>query len=109
MSSLINHEAHITLKPIDTVTDDKELIALLSSNLFTTKEGIHELFVKRLQKYLDKDFNEYCTCDDYYQPVVEDYGSNLEYWGKSKGFEFVSCDGDGFDDGYEPKFRRDIW
>ena len=109
MSSLINHEAHIILKPIDTIADDKELIALLSSNPFTTKEGIHELFVKRLQKYLDKDFNEYCTCDDYYQPVVEDYGinleSNLEYWGKSIGFEFVSCD----DDGYEPKFRKNMW
>lgn len=88
-------------------------LSLLSSNPFTTKEEIYELFAKRLQKYLDKDFKEYCTCDDYYQPVVEDYGSNLEsnleYWGKSKGFEFVSCDGDGSDDGYEPKFRRGIW
>jgi hypothetical protein len=23
-----------------------------------------------------------------------------------KGFEFVSCEGDGNDDGYEPKFRK---
>lgn len=38
------------------------------------------------------------------------YRSNLEYdlqnWSKENGFEFVSCEGSGGDDGYEPKFRR---
>lgn len=108
-----HYEAHIILKPTEAIVDDKELSSLLSSNPFAMKEEIHELFSKRLLKYLNNDFNEYCTCDDYYQPVVEDYDSNLESnledWGKSNGFEFVSCDGDGFDDGYEPKFRRGMW
>ena len=68
---------------------------------------------KRLIKYLDYDFEWYCTCEDYYQPYVEDYycnlKSNLEYWGKSNSFEFISCEGSGYDDGYEPKHRRSRW
>lgn len=68
------------------------------------------MFTKRLQEYLDYEFEEYCTEDDYYQPVVEDFGSNLEYdlkqWSKKNGFEYVSCEGDGDDGGYEPKFRK---
>ena len=43
-----------------------------------------------------------------YQPVVEDF--ELEYdvkvWAKKNGFNVISCNGDGRDDGYEPKFRR---
>ncbi|MBR1643362.1 MAG: recombinase family protein [Butyrivibrio sp.] len=34
----------------------------------------------------------------------------LEYdvkaWAKKNGFNVISCNGDGRDDGYEPKFRR---
>lgn len=56
------------------------------------------------------EFEEYCTEDDYYPPVVVDFGSNMEYalpeWSKENGFEFVSWEGDGDDGGYEPKFRK---
>ena len=83
---------------------------MLGKNPFATKETIHDLFSKKLRKYLDYEFEDYCTEDDYYQPVVEDFGSNLEYdlqkWSEENGFEFVSCEGDGNDDGYEPKFRK---
>ena len=48
--------------------------------------------------------------DDFYQPVVEDFGINLEYalkqWGEENGLEYVYCEGDGEDEGYEPKFRK---
>lgn len=105
-----HYKARIILRPTEYVSEDRELVKLLEKNSFTTKETIHDLFAKRLQKYLDYEFKEYCTEDDYYQPVVEDYGSNLEYdlqnWSKENGFEFVSCEGSGGDDGYEPKFRR---
>ena len=51
---------------------------------------------------------EYCTDDDYYPPVVEDF--EIEYhvqeWCKKNGFEFISCDGDGEEGEYEPKFRK---
>lgn len=31
---------------------------------------------------------------------------DVKQWCEKNGFEFVSCDGDGGDDGYEPKFRN---
>lgn len=60
-----------------------------------------------IREYLDNKFEEYCTEDDYYQPVVEDF--DIDYrvseWSKENGFEVVSCDGNGENSGYEPKFR----
>ena len=105
-----HYEAEITLEPTEAISEDKELVKLIKKNPFMRKEAIHDLFSKRLMKYLDDEFEDYCTCDDYYQPVVEDFSSNMEYdipeWCKRNGFEFVSCEGDGYDGGYEPKFRR---
>ena len=73
-----------------------------------TKESIREFYEKKLKEYLDSEFEEYCTCDDYYEPVVEDYHLtyDVEHWCKEHGFEVVSCEGEGRDGGYEPKFRR---
>lgn len=105
-----HYEAEIVLLPTQMIAADKELAGLLKKNPFLTKETIRELFAKRLGKYLDNQFEGYCTADDYYQPVVEDFGINMNYdlpgWCSENGFEFVSCDGNGGDDGYEPKFRR---
>lgn len=108
-----HYEAKIVLKPTDALAADKELADLLAANPFTTPKVIHELFAKRLERYLDSDFEDYCTCEDYYQPVVEEYGcnltSNLEHWCSKNGFEFILCDGDGYDEGYQPKYRRGGW
>lgn len=105
------YKAEIILLPTERIATDKELAALLEKNPFLAKETIHEFFTKRLRKYLDDQFEGYCTAEDYYQPVVEDFGINMNYdlpeWCNQNGFEFVSCDGDGGDDGYEPKFRRE--
>ena len=102
------YEAEIILRPTKAILNDEELGDLLQKNPFTEKEIIHDLFEKRLCKYLDYEFEEYCTEDDYYQPVVEDFEIDyrVEDWSKKNGFEFVSCDGSGDDGGYEPKFRR---
>ena len=105
-----HYEARIILNPTKAVSEDKELSKLIAKNSFTTKEAIYDLFTKRLREYLDYEFEDYCTEDDYYQPVVEDFGSNLEYalksWSEENGFEYVSCEGDGDDEGYDPKFRK---
>lgn len=105
-----HYKARIILRPTKDVFSDKELTELLTKNPFATKETICDLFTKRLQEYLDYEFEDYCTEDDYYQPVVEDFGNNLEYdlkqWSEENGFEYVSCEGDGDDGGYEPKFRK---
>lgn len=51
---------------------NKNLQKLLKKNPFMTKESIREFYEKKLKEYLDSEFEEYCTCDDYYEPVVED-------------------------------------
>lgn len=106
-----HYEAEIILAPTEEISKDKELAQRLKKNPFMTEETIHELFTKRLQEYLDYEFEDYCTCDDYFQPAVEDFGSNMEYdlpkWCKENGFELVSIEGDGGGDGYEPKHRQE--
>ena len=104
------YEAEIVLTPTESIKADKELAQQLKKNPFLTKEAIHNLFVERLVDFLNRKFDYYCTDDDYYQPVVEDYACNLEddllEWCRENGFEYVSSDGEGDDGGYEPKFRN---
>lgn len=103
------YEAKITLTPTGSISKDKELARLLKKNPFMTKESIQALFAKRLKDRLDYEFDDYCTFDDYYQPVVEDYRSNLEYdvttWCNENGFELNTIEGSWRDSGYEPKDR----
>ena len=58
-----------------------------------------------------EELEEYCSEDDYYQPVIEDF--ELEYrvknWCRQNGFDLVSCEGHGNDDVYVPKFHRGRW
>ena len=103
------YHAGITLTPVkDAVVSDKELSQLLKKNPFMTKEAIHQYFEENIRQYLDGEFEEYCTCDDYYQPVVEDFeiDSYVSGWCEKHGFEVVACEGDGEDGGYEPKPRN---
>lgn len=102
------YTAEIVLTPTAKAAEDKTLVKMLKKNPFTTKEAISGYFTKSLCKYLDDEFEEYCTCDDYYQPVVEDFDAEyyVKEWCDKNGFEVVSCDGDGSDGGYEPNFRR---
>lgn len=99
-------DAVINLKPAESIKADEKLTGALKDNPFITKETIIEYYTKELRKYLDNEFEEYCTCDDYYQPVVEDFevDDRVKYWCSKNGFEIVSCEGDGYDDGYEPSF-----
>ena len=106
------YDASIVLTPTEKLSRDEELSRLLKKNPYITKDEIRNYFEIRLQVYLDKDFERYCTADDYYQPVAEDYRSNLECelssWCERVGFELVLCDGDGGESDYEPNyhFRR---
>lgn len=102
------YDAEIVLSPKDPVAKDDKLSKLLRKNPFMEKDVIREYFETKLSDYLDREFEEYCTCDDYYQPVVEDFEaeSYIKEWCSKNGFEFVSCEGDGDDSGYEPKFRK---
>lgn len=102
-----HYNADIVLKPGRAILKDDTLLQMLKKNPFTTSETISDYYKKSLCKYLDDEFEEYCTCDDYYQPVVEDFEieERVNEWSKKNGFKIISCEGDGSDDGYEPKFR----
>ena len=105
---LCHYQGKTVLKPKETAAKEKKLQDMLRRNSFLTKEEIAEHFEGSLRKYLDDAFEEECTCDEYYPPVVEDF--ELEYfvgkWCKEKGFELLFCEGRSWDDGYEPHSWR---
>lgn len=103
-----HYSAKITLSPTEAAATDKELTEMLKANPFTQKETICEHFRNRLKEYLDCEFEEYCTEEDYYQPVVEDFEieTRLTDWCKKNGFSLILCEGNGYDEGFEPKFRK---
>lgn len=104
-----HYEADITLKPTPSIVVDPELAEQLRKNPFMTKESIAEHYAGLIKQYLDYEFEYYCTCDDYYQPVVEDFlvdRDAVKTWCKENGFELVECEGDGYDGGYEPDIMR---
>ncbi len=102
------YSAEMVLLPTEGVTGNKDLQMLIKKNPFMTMEAIFEFFESMLKEYLDSEFEEYCTCDDYYQPVVEDFELTyyVEKWCKENGFEPISCEGEGGDGGYDPKTKR---
>ena len=102
------YDAEMILRPTEPDRIGKILSDLLNKNPFMTKEAITDLYEHEIRDYLDDEFEKYCTCEDYYQPVVEDFEFDyyLAEWCKKNGFEIVSYKGDGHDDGYEPSFTR---
>ena len=57
---------------------------------------------------LDDEFEDYCSDDDYYQPVVEDFEAEhyAREWAEERGLELIRFEGSGSDGGYEPRFRK---
>ena len=90
--------------------EDRELRERLEKSPFMPADDIHSYFEKKLREYLDSEFEDYCSDDDYYPPVAEDFGVDycLAKWCKSCGFEVVSCDGSGdtSDFEYEGRYGR---
>ena len=102
------YNADIVLAPAKNLVVNKDLEKQLRKNRFMKAEEIRSFYGRELRKYLDREFEEYCTCDDYYQPVVEDF--EIEYylkeWCKKNGFKLISCEGEGDDSGFEPDSAR---
>ncbi len=101
------YEATMKLSPIEGKVNDKKLDKMLSKNPFLSEEDIADHFFGRLRDYLDEEFEDYCTSDDYYEPVCEDF--EAEYyaseWCQKHGFEILSFTGEGFTGDYEPDLR----
>ena len=106
-----HYEAEMILRPIDPDCIGKKLSDLLNKNPFMTREAITDFYENNIRNWLDEEFERYCSCEDYYQPVVEDFEFDyyLAEWCRKNGFEIVSYEGDGHDDGYEPSFTRHFY
>ena len=97
------------------VADREKLHSLLQKILpnlaYCSQEEIQEAIAKQLREDLDGEFEEFCTEDDYYEPVVEDYdfGYNLKEYCRKYGLEAVDFTYTGGDDGFEPYFRGRRW
>lgn len=102
------YDADVKLKPVKEAGSNKELQKKLRKNPFLSASEIYKFYEKKLDEYLNREFEEYCTCDDYYEPVVEDFEleAYVDDWCKKNGFKIISCEGDGRDEGYEPKFTK---
>ena len=102
------YNAAMLLKPTAKLVINEELTKGLKKNPFMKTDAIRKIYVKNLKAYLDREFEEYCTCDDYYQPVVEDFEleSYVNDWCKKNGFKIISCEGEGDDSGFEPDSVR---
>lgn len=103
-----NYEATIVLMPKDSLVVDDNLAKKLKKNPFMTADEIGSHYAKLLGEYLDHEFDWHCTCEEYYEPVVEDFEIDycVEEWSKNNGFEVISCEGIGDDSGYIPRDVR---
>ena len=103
-----NYEATIVLMPAESLIVDNDLSKKLGKNPFMTADEIGKHYVELLSEYLDHEFNWHCTCEEYYEPVVDDFEIDyyVDEWSKKNGFEVISCEGSGDDSGYIPSDVR---
>ncbi len=100
-------EVEIEVSDKDTL--HKVLEKVLNKNPFTTAKAIYDLLETDFQKMLDEDFDEYCTADDYYPPVAEDYVCDgngkvlVDNFCAKYGLKVITLDYEGrSDDCYQP-------
>lgn len=102
------YNADIVAKPTEKLNVEKKLEQKLKKNPFMTPEAIGEYYKKKLKEYLDREFEEYVTCDDYYEPLAEDFEAEdyVDIWCRDNGFELEAFEGDGENEDYEPYLRH---
>lgn len=89
--------AKISLHAVNEGVIYKVIEKEIKNNPFLSEYSISEIFASSLKNYLDTNFDEYCTSDEYYEPVAEDFEvtSYVENWCKDNGFELVSIECNG--------------
>ena len=102
------YEAEMVLGKEDTVIHGPEVQKLETEKPGFTAEDVIVALQDSLCAELDAQFEFYCTAEDYYQPVVEDFEaeSYAREWAEKRGIKLISFEGEGSDGGFEPKHRR---
>lgn len=84
------------MKVADRALVEKDLGERLEKNPFMKAEDIADYYESEICSIIASDFENYCTDDDYYPPVVEDFSGNCSYdmekYLPKHGLEFVSDD-----------------
>lgn len=101
--------ATATIKIVDTQQVGNELQKMLEKNPFMASDEIFGYYQSMLGDLLDSDFEDYCTADDYYPPVVEDYVENfadfVNNFCKKHGMELIASEYSGNSSDFEPDDR----
>ncbi len=69
----------MTIKVVDRALVEKDLKDKLRENPFLKAEDIRSYYENEIDGIICGEFEDYCTCDDYYPPVVEDFPDNIYY------------------------------
>ncbi len=103
-----DYRAEMTFRSGSAGTKGPEVRKLEMENPGFREEDAVEALQKSLRTKLDDEFEDYCSDDDYYQPVVEDF--EAEYyareWAEERDLELIRFEGSGSDGGYKPKLRK---
>ena len=98
--------AKATVKVVNPQQVADDLKAMLAKNPLLSEKDIFEHYQDELSALLDSDFDDYCTSDDYYEPVVEDYSGNYEdvvkEFCQKHGMELMSFECNGNSTDFEP-------
>lgn len=88
----------LTIRVEDKNLLENDLKDKLDKNPFLKADDIYKLYVDRLREYITDKFEDYCTCDDYYPPVVDDFlyncGEEIEDYLGKYGIKLISDDFD---------------
>ena len=105
-------EAFVTFRIKEQRTARKALAGIIDTDPYVSSQKLTEYLEKQLQDELDADFEDYCTEDDYYPPVPEDYDDNfkeyvLKPFCEKYGLKCIDYSGQG--DGADSYIRNDPW
>ena len=106
-----SYKARFVIRPAKNFANDA-LRAQLKTNPFLSAEDIFEDFQHDLLGHLNSEFSWYCSDDDYYPPVVEDFDfkHELKEWCRENAFEIVNISESSGETGdFEPKNPKRRW
>ena len=105
-----NFKANFSFKIVDKEKLRKDNFEFFNKNPYLTADFFYKKYKEEIAKEIDDDFEEYCTYDDYYPPVVEDYDYNLEdllqRYCKEHGLKLISFEGEGETSNYERNYDK---
>ena len=94
-----NASAELTFAVEDEGKLHSHLESKLKANPFLSAEEIYRILANEIEADLDRDMEEYCNADDYYEPYLEEFVGEGTYESKEKweswGLEIIDFTGSG--------------